>query len=230
MNTESKSTPETLRFHFTPVDTPQPDQANPHAKASTEVADIVEALRGEFGEAILDLMVYAGEHTVYVETKRIADVCTFLKDQQGFSYLVDLGGADRFTDEDRFEVFYNLVNIDAGKRLRLKVRIDEDDLHVPSVTPLFRAANWNERECYDMLGVIFDGHPDLRRMYMPEDFEYYPQRKEFPLLGIPGSLPLPPQTPEGDLTMDPFAAAHGSKPVKSFEEPPSEVSEEEEDG
>ncbi len=217
---------ETLKFHFTPVDTPQPDQANPHAKASTEVAGVVEALRGEFGEAILDLMVYAGEHTVYVEKKRIADVCAFLKDQQGFAYLVDLGGADRFTDEDRFEVFYNLVNIDAGKRLRLKVRVDEDDLHVPSVTPLFRAANWNERECYDMLGVIFDGHPDLRRMYMPEDFEYYPQRKEFPLLGIPGSLPLPPQTPEGDLTMDPFAAAHGSKPVKSFEEPPSEFSDE----
>ena len=218
--------PETLKFHFTPVDTPQPDQDNPHAKASTEVSGVVEALRGEFGDAILDVMVYAGEHTVYVEKARIADVCSFLKDQQGFTYLVDLGGADRFTEEDRFEVFYNLVNIDAGKRLRLKVRVDEDHLHVPSVTPLYRAANWNERECYDMLGVIFDGHPDLRRMYMPEDFEYYPQRKEFPLLGIPGSLPLPPQTPEGDLTRDPFAAAHGSKPVKSYQEPASEISDE----
>ena len=215
---------ETLKFHFTPVDTPKPDQDNPYAKASTEVSGVVEVLRGEFGEAILDVMVYAGEHTVYVEKTRIADVCIFLKDQQGFTYLVDLGGADRFTEEDRFEVFYNLVNIDAGKRLRLKVRVDEDNLHVPSVTPLYRAANWNERECYDMLGVIFDGHPDLRRMYMPEDFEYYPQRKEFPLLGIPGSLPLPPQTPEGDLTMDPFAAAHGSKPVKSYQEPASEIS------
>ena len=142
-------------------------------------------------------------------------------------YLVDLGGVDRFTEEDRYEVFYNLVNIDAGKRIRLKVRLEEDDLHVPSVTPLHPAANWNERECFDMLGVIFDGHPDLRRMYMPEDFAYYPQRKEFPLLGIPGSLPLPPQTPEGELTMDPFAAARGSKPVKSYEEPPSELSESE---
>ena len=214
--------PETLKFHFTPVDTPQPDQDNPYAQASTKVADVVETLRGEFGEAIRDLTVYAGEHTVFIEKKRIADVCSFLKDQQGFTYLVDLGGVDRFTDEDRFEVFYNLVNIDGGKRIRLKVRVDEDDLHVPSVTPLFRAANWNERECFDMLGLIFDGHPDMRRMYMPEDFEYYPQRKEFPLLGIPGSLPLPPQTPEGELTMDPFAAAHGSKPVTSFREPPSE--------
>ena len=79
----------------------------------------------------------------------------------------------------------------------------------------------NERECYDMLGIQFDGHPDLRRMYMPEDFEYHPQRKEFPLLGIPGSLPLPPRTPEGDLTMDPFAAARSGRPVRSYQEPPS---------
>ena len=128
---------------------------------------------------------------------------------------------DRFTEEDRYEVFYNLVNFQSRKRLRLKVRVDEEDLAVPSVTDVWRAANWNEREAYDMLGIRFEGNPDLRRMYLPEDFEYHPLRKEFPLLGIPGTLPLPPQTPEGDLTMDPFPAAHGSKPVKSYEEPGS---------
>ena len=217
---------ETLKFHFTPVDTPQPDQANPHEKASTEVSDVVEAMRGALGEAVLDLFVYAGEQTVFVEKSKIVEACRFLKEEQGFTYLVDLGGVDRFTEEDRFEVFYNLVNVEAGKRIRLKVRVDEDDLHVPSIVPLFRAADWNERECFDMHGLIFDGHPDLRRMYMPEDFEYYPQRKEFPLLGIPGSLPLPPQTPEGELTMDPYAAAHGSKPIKSYQEPLSDIAEE----
>ena len=218
--------PETLKFHFTPVDTPRPDEDNPHAKASTQISEVVDALREKFEEAIQDLVVYAGEHTVFVEKAKIVEVCRFLKEEQGFTYLVDLGGVDRFTEEDRFEVFYNLVNVEGGKRIRLKVRVDENNLHVPSVVSLFEAANWNERECFDMHGLIFDGHPDLRRMYMPEDFEYYPQRKEFPLLGIPGSLPLPPQTPEGDLTMDPFAAAHGSKPIKSYQEPPSETSEE----
>jgi NADH-quinone oxidoreductase subunit C len=134
-----------------------------------------------------------------------------------------MGGIDRFTDEDRFEVFYNLVNIARGQRLRLKLRVDEDDPTVPSLTGVYRAANWNEREAYDMFGLHFEGHPDLRRMFLPEDFAYFPLRKEFPLLGIPGSLPLPAQTPEGGLTWDPFAAAHGAKPVKSYEEQPSDM-------
>ena len=154
-----------------------------------------------------------------VPKARITEVGRFLKAEQGFVYLTDLGGIDRFTEEDRYEVFYNLVSFDPPRRLRVKVRVDEADLVVPSMTSVFRSAGWNERECYDMLGIRFDGHPDLRRMYMPEDFEYHPQRKEFPLLGVPGSLPLPPQSPEGGLTLDPFPAAHGSRPVKSYEEP-----------
>jgi NADH-quinone oxidoreductase subunit C len=214
---------ETLKFHFTPVDVPGPDvPSNPHAKATTHVPDVVEALREAFGEAVTEVVQYAGEFTIYVDKTRLLDIAHFLKNDLGFNYYVDCGGVDRFTEEDRFEVFYNLVNLTARRRLRLKVRVDEEDLHVPSVVELWPAANWNEREVYDMMGLIFDGHPDLRRMYMPEDFEYYPQRKEFPLLGIPGSLPLPPQTPEGDLTMDPYAAAHGAKPVKSYQEPQSE--------
>ncbi len=212
---------ETLKFHFTPVAPAQPDEANVHAKDSTQVTAAVRRLREEFGSSIADAVVYAGECTVYVEAGRIRDICSFLKESLGFTYFVDLGGVDRFTEVQRFEVFYNLVNISEGKRLRLKVRVEEEGAVVPSVMPVFPAANWNERECYDMLGIRFEGHEDLRRMYMPEDFAYYPQRKEFPLLGIPGSLPLPPQTPEGDLTHDPFAAAHGSRPPASYNEPES---------
>ena len=230
-NVETKVDParshETLKFHFTPVDPPLAHAGgNPHAKATTEVADVAEALQAQFGEAVRDVKVYAGEHTVLVDRNQIVDICRFLKEDQGFTYFIDLGGIDRFTEDERFEVFYNLVSIERRKRIRLKIRVEEDDPVAPSVTPVYRAANWAERECYDMLGIRFDGHPDLRRMYMPEDFEYHPQRKEFPLLGIPGSLPLPAQTPEGDLTMDPFPAAHGSKPVKSYEEPETIVKDE----
>ncbi len=229
-NAEEKEAPEdsgheALKFYFTPVDSARADEENPHVQASTHVPEVVEALRDEFGEAIGQVSLYAGEDTVYVEKEQIRAVCRFLKEEQGFRYLSDLGGVDRFTEEDRYEVFYNIVALERGMRLRLKVCVDEDDLTVPSVVEVYRAANWNERECYDMLGITFEGHPDMRRMYMPEDFEYYPLRKEFPLLGVPGSLPLPPQVPEGELTMDPFAAAHGSQPVKSYEEPASEYEE-----
>ncbi|MES3630025.1 MAG: NADH-quinone oxidoreductase subunit C [Longimonas sp.] len=220
----SSPDPEVLNFHYTPADAAiSGSEENPHAKATTHCPDTLNALVDAFGEdAIGPVETYANEDTVYVPKSRIADVCRFLREEQGFAYLADLGGIDRFTQEDRFEVFYNVVNMEAQKRLRVKIRVDEDDLHVPTVTSVYRSANWNEREAYDMLGLIFDGHPDLRRMYMPEDFEYYPLRKEFPQLGVPGSLPLPPQAPDGELTMDPFAAAHGSKPVKSYEEPPVE--------
>jgi NADH-quinone oxidoreductase subunit C len=214
--------PEELRFHYTPSDEPTAEEAtdNPHAKDTTRVPEVIDALRTEFGEAVHDVETYANEDTVYVEKQRIQDICRYLKEDEGFEYFVDLGGIDRFTDEDRYEVFYNIVSLERQKRIRLKVRVDEADMRVPSVSEIYRAANWNEREAYDMFGFEFVDHPDPRRMYMPEDFEYHPLRKEFPQLGVPGSLPLPPQTPDGELTMDPFAAARGSQPVKSYEEPP----------
>jgi len=218
---EPEQTHQTLKFFFTPVDPPKPDAPNPHAKDTTFVPDVLEALRHRFSDHVKDERLYANEHTVLVAREHIVEILRFLRDEQGFTYLADLGGADRFTEENRYEVFYNLVNIGGGKRLRVKVLVDENDLNVPSAVEVFRAANWNEREAYDMFGIRFTGHPDMRRMYMPEDFEYHPLRKEFPLLGIPGSLPLPPQVPEGEITPDPFPAAHGSRPVKSFAEPQS---------
>jgi NADH-quinone oxidoreductase subunit C len=203
-----------LKFHFTPVAPPRGEQAsqNPHAKATTQVSDVIDALRGQFGDAVGEVVEYAGEQTVFVERDRIAEVVRFLKEEQGFNYLSDLGANDRFTEEDRFEVFYNLVSIQRRRRIRVKLRTDEDT-PVPTITDVYRAANWHEREAWDMLGIRFDGHPDLRRMLMPEDFEHHPQRKEFPTLGIPGSLPLPPQHTGGELTADPFARAHGNAPT-----------------
>jgi NADH-quinone oxidoreductase subunit C len=220
MSAESKSTPATLPFHFTPVGKAEdhPDFPNPHIKATGMCSDVVTAMKEKFGGIIEDVSEYAGEQTILISRAEILAVCGFLKNELGFNYLADIGGVDRFTETDRYEVFYNLVSIESEKRLRIVTRIDEDDLTVDSVCAVYRAANWNERECFDMFGIRFNDHPDLRRMYMPEDFEYYPLRKEFPLLGIPGSLPLPPQEPEGGLTMDPFPAAHGSKPVKSYQE------------
>lgn len=220
MSSERKSSPTTLSFHFTPVDRAeeQSDTENPHVKETSEVSETITALKERFGDAIEDVTVYAGEFTIRIPRKEIRAVCAFLKNNLGFNYLASLAGIDRFTENDRYEVFYNLVSLSNNKRLRLVARIDEEDLTIDSICDVYRAADWNERECYDMFGIRFNDHPDLRRIFMPEDFEYYPLRKEFPLLGVPGSLPLPPQTPEAPLTLDPFPAAHGRKPAKSFEE------------
>jgi len=205
---------QTLKFHFTPRQAlpGELDEKNPLAKNSTIQPEVIEALGERFGDTITGVSEYASEHTVFVERSAIVDVCRHLKEEMGYTYLSEMGTIDRFTEENRFEVYYSLVNMRTQKRLRIKVRVDEEEPVVPSVIGVFRSANWHEREAWDMMGIRFDGHPDLRRIFMPEDFEYHPARKEFPTLGIPGSLPLPPQVSDGELTLDPFPRAHGSLP------------------
>jgi NADH-quinone oxidoreductase subunit C len=204
---------QTLPFLFTPQPPPREEvqRTNPHAKSTTYVPEDIDALRQALGGAVGEVVEYANEQTVYVDAGRIVEALRFLKEERGFTYLSDLGAIDRFTEEERFEVFYNVVNIDARKRLRVKLRVGDGE-PVDTVTGVYLSANWHEREVWDMMGIPVEGHPDLRRMLMPEDFGYHPQRKEFPTLGIPGSLPLPPQSTDGDLTLDPFARAHGQKP------------------
>jgi NADH-quinone oxidoreductase subunit C len=135
--------------------------------------------------------LYAGELTIEIESKNIVAVCKALKEQLGFNYLSDITASDHFIDGKRFELGYNLVNIEGRKRIRVSTRVEENPAEIESITPLWPSADWYERECWDMMGIRFHGHPDLRRIYMPEDFEYFPLRKEFPLIGIPGSIQLP---------------------------------------
>ncbi|WP_412069600.1 NADH-quinone oxidoreductase subunit C [Rubrivirga sp. IMCC43871] len=208
---------QTLNFHFSPRhalagEMERLQTENPHAKATWIVPNVLAALNEHFGDAILETVGYAGETTVFVETARLADVVQYLFDEVGFDYLTDIGTIDRFTEDDRFEVFYNLCALDAKKRIRLKVRVGEDDPTVPTITHIHPGANWHEREAWDMMGIRFLGLEDHRRIYMPEDFEYHPLRKEFPTLGIPGSLPLPANRPDGELQADPYPRAHGQIP------------------
>lgn len=154
---------------------------------------IKDKLRNQFPQAILETSEFRDDLTILVDKNFIVEICKFLRDDSelSFNLLVDLCGVDRAKRKDRFEVVYHLVSIKNKYRLRLKVRVDEKDCEVESLSSVFPTANWHERETYDMYGIKFKNHPDLRRMYMPEEFEYYPLRKDFPLLGIPGSLQLP---------------------------------------
>lgn len=157
------------------------------------ITTVVEKLQEKFSTSIISVKEFRGETTVAVKKEEIVSICTFLRDHEEcrFDYCSDICGADAYTPENRFEVIYNLYSIPLNHRIRLKVFVDESDLHCPSVTSVWPGAEWPERETYDMIGIIFDGNNDLRRMYMPEDFDYYPLRKDFPMMGIPDSIPLP---------------------------------------
>ncbi|HEY6951084.1 MAG TPA: NADH-quinone oxidoreductase subunit C [Bacteroidota bacterium] len=154
---------------------------------------VLERLKTRLGDTILESHEFRGELTVVVPKEKIVDVCTLVKNdpELAYDFLSDLCGFDMYTPSKRFGVVYNVLSLRNRHRFRIKIFTDEEDLKVPTVTGVWRAADCAERETFDMFGIVFEGHPDLRRMYMPEDFEYFPLRKDFPLMGIPGSLPLP---------------------------------------
>jgi NADH-quinone oxidoreductase subunit C len=125
------------------------------------------------------------EVTVFVPRENIVDVCWFLKTRHQFDMLMDLNGNDLGAEEDpRFEVIYHLFSTKTYQRIRLKVLLSDEDPHVNTVTTVWRTADWHERETYDMFGVIFDGHPDLRRILLPSDFDGHALRKDYPLRGF----------------------------------------------
>lgn len=157
------------------------------------LTSVVEKLQSAFPQYITAVKEFRGETTIHVKKSDIVRIATFLRDDEAcrFDYCSDICGADAYTPEDRFEVIYNLYSTSLNHRIRVKTFVDESDMHCPSVTAVWPGANWPERETYDMFGVQFDGHNDLRRMYMPEEFEYHPLRKDFPMMGIPDSIPLP---------------------------------------
>lgn len=154
---------------------------------------VLEKLKETFGESILESSEFRDELTVVVPKDRIVEVCRFLKENPELQYdlLADLCGIDMATPKKRFGVIYNLFSIPRKHRIRIKTFVEEDEASLPTVTGVWGTANWHERETYDMFGIVFEGHPDHRRIYMPDEFEHHPLRKDFPLMGIPGSIPLP---------------------------------------
>lgn len=154
---------------------------------------ILEKLSTLGQDAVEASQEFRGDLTVTLKTEAIVGACTMLRDdpELAFDMLIDLTAVDRYRPGARFEVVYHLYSLQNRRYLSLKVHTDEDHAEVPSVTGVWPSANWHERETFDMFGITFSGHPDLRRLYMPEEFDYYPLRKDFPLMGIPDSLPLP---------------------------------------
>jgi NADH-quinone oxidoreductase subunit C len=146
--------------------------------------EFVDKLKSKNSAWVADVAEGHGEVTIFVPGESIVEACAFLKSEHDFNMLADLCGCDRGPEEDpRFEVNYHLFGTKHHNRLRLKVLLSEDDPHVATVTTLWKTADWHERETYDLFGVIFDGHPDLRRILLPSDFDGHALRKDYPLRG-----------------------------------------------
>ncbi|QQS47341.1 MAG: NADH-quinone oxidoreductase subunit C [Acidobacteriota bacterium] len=161
------------------------DQQLSHSARYPRYAD-TSLIRGKFTDTIQEIIEALGEITLVVRREGLVELMTFLRDEPGlkFDYLSDIGGLDlgEFASP-RFAVAYQLYSLDHNHRLRVKVFVEEDDARLPTLWNVWKTSNWLEREIYDMFGITFDGHPDLRRILMPADYEGYPLRKDFPIKG-----------------------------------------------
>jgi NADH-quinone oxidoreductase subunit C len=150
---------------------------------------IAKMIEERFAGQVLGTMTHAGQVGVMVRKDLIKDICLYLRDEPllKMDLLSDLTAVDfsQYPGDEgpRFEVVYNLISTEYFHRIRLKVRVPEGDARVDTVSGVWHTANWHERETYDLMGIQFDGHPDLRRILLPEDWEGYPLRKEYPLKG-----------------------------------------------
>ena len=151
---------------------------------SLDLQIVVDALKANFPDTILDVKIFRGETTLLIKKEKITEVCHYLKNDFDFKFIVDITAVDYLgVKPPRFEVVYYIhrfgPDFDENMRIRLKVEVSEEESKVASVVPVWSGADWLEREVYDMFGIEFVGHPDLRRILMPEDYEPFPLRKDF---------------------------------------------------
>ncbi|MGO9640545.1 MAG: NADH-quinone oxidoreductase subunit C [Candidatus Acidiferrales bacterium] len=154
-------------------------------KADVDPNPIVAKLRDWEPRAVAEVITFRGETTIVVPREFLRRTAEYLAGapELDFKLLSDITGVDRFPVEPRFELNYHLVSITHGVRVRLRVRVPGDNPVAESVTPVWPTANWHEREIFDLFGVRFEGHPDLRRILLPDNWEGYPLRKDYPIEG-----------------------------------------------
>ncbi len=158
---------------------------SPMAKG-LEPAEIADKVADKFLHDFLDVITFGDQVSVIVKKDRIVDICRYLHDDPTlyFDHLQDLCGVDYHGKKEmRFEVVYNLYSVRYRHSIRIRAQVPADDPSIQSVTSIWAGADWHERECFDMFGIVFRDHPDLRRILLPEDWEGYPLRKDYPLKG-----------------------------------------------
>jgi len=173
-------------------------------------ADDVKQLREKFGVKVLESVLFRDEHTLRVELGALHEVLAKCREDLGYEMIIDISSVDHFGDDPRFEIVYELATLDDSKHLRVKAAVSEEE-SVPTATDIWPGADWHEREVYDMMGIPFSGHPDMRRILMWEGYPFFPLRKDFPLAGRPTEMPDLPPTGVAPLAGGPFVTCAGGE-------------------
>jgi NADH-quinone oxidoreductase subunit C len=179
--------------------------------------ELLTSLEKTFGPKLQEKIEFRGETTFVIAADDLREVAQFCKKELFFDYLVDITSVDHFGSEPRFEVVYELYAMAMSVHLRLKLRVSEDDPTVDTVSDIWPTADWHEREIYDMMGLTFNGHPDLRRILMWDGYPYFPLRKEFPLEGKPSDMPDVGFTEAAPMEGGPFVTQPSTATAKDRE-------------
>ncbi|MEM1295942.1 MAG: NADH-quinone oxidoreductase subunit C [Verrucomicrobiota bacterium] len=173
-------------------------------------SEVVEAVKSKFGDSVRETVEFRGEHTVVVDPEVGKKVLKYCHDELAFDCLVDLSSLDHFGEDPRFEMVYELYSYSTKSHFRVRFPVSEDEGKVETVSDIWATADWHEREVYDMMGLLFDGHPDLRRILMWDGYPFYPLRKDFPLAGRESDLPDVAFTGQAPLAGGPFVTSPSS--------------------
>ena len=173
-------------------------------------AQDIETLKQQFGDTIIGSSEFRDEHTLQVKLDGLHDLLAKCKAELGYVFLLDISSLDHFGDDPRFEMVYEIATLDDKKHLRIKSQVSEEE-EVPSVTDVWAGADWHEREVYDMMGIPFSNHPNLKRILMWEGYPFYPLRKDFPLAGRPSEMPDVAFSGTAPLEGGPFVTSAGAK-------------------
>lgn len=174
--------------------------------ANTDVTRLQES----FGAKILKTVEFRGEQTLYVEPAALHEVLAKCRNELGYEMVLDISSVDHFGDDPRFEMVYEIATLDDSSHLRIKAAVAEDE-PVPSATDLWAGADWHEREVWDMMGIPFSGHPNLKRILMWEGYPFHPLRKDFPLAGRPSEMPDVAFSGVAPLEGGPFVTCAGGE-------------------
>ena len=179
--------------------------------------ELLNSLGKLLGQKLKERNEFRGETTFIIDRGDIRQVAKFCKEELSFDYLVDISSVDNFGSEPRFEVVYELYSMTMAIHLRLKLRVSEEDPTVDTVSDVWPTADWHEREIWDMMGLRFNNHPDLRRILMWEGYPYFPLRKEFPLEGLPSDMPDVAFTSAAPMEGGPFVTQPSTATTKDRE-------------